>query len=159
MAARKKSSNQSARGARSSGMRGRSTRASMQDDSNQDGRGARRRNSESVGSGADSASSMVLQLMGNVVGDSLTETVSNIKNKVAEQVEIHGSEYLESARERISEATAKVVKWGKEHPVKTVAAAAALIAGSALLYATLHGKAGQVPQKSKAKLKAAAGMG
>jgi hypothetical protein len=109
--------------------------------------------------GSESASSMVLQLVGGVVGDSLSETVSNLKNKVTEQVEIHGQEYLESARERITEATAKVVKWGKEHPVKTVAAAAALIAVSGFLYATLHGKAGQVAQKTKAKLKAAAGAG
>lgn len=113
----------------------------------------------SAKSNKDSASSMVLQLIGGVVGDSLSESVSNLKNKVTEQVSIHGQEYLESARERITEATAKVVKWGKEHPVKTVAAAAALIAVSGFLYATLNGKAGQVAQQTKSKLKAAAGHG
>lgn len=105
--------------------------------------------------GNDSASSMVLNLIGGVVSDSLSESVANLKSKVSEQVSIHGEEYLDSARERITEATAKVVEWGRKHPVKTVAAAAALIAVSGFLYATLHGKAGQVARKTKAKLKAA----
>lgn len=109
--------------------------------------------------GKDSASSMVLQLIGGVVGDSLSESVSNLKNKVTEQVSIHGQEYLESARDRITDATSQVVKWGKKHPVKTVAAAAALIAVSGFLYATLHGKAGQVAKETKSKLKAVAGHG
>ncbi len=117
--------------------------------------------SDSGGSrgGSGSASSMVLQLVGGVVGDSLSETVSNLKNKVTEQVEIHGQEYLESAHDRIQDATTKVVKWGKEHPVKTVAAAAALIAVAGFLYATLHGKAGQVAQATRSKLKAASAAG
>lgn len=110
-------------------------------------------------SNKDSASSMVLQLIGSVMSDSLSESVANLKSKVTEQVSIHGQEYLESARERITEATTKVVEWGKKHPVKTVAAAAALIAVSGFLYATLNGKAGQVAQQSKSRLKAAAGNG
>lgn len=109
--------------------------------------------------GSDSSSSMVMQLIGGVVGDSLSETVSNLKSKVTEQVSIHGQEYLDSARERITDATSQVFEWGKKHPVKTVAAAAALIAVSGFLYATMHGSAEQVVQKSKAKLKAAAGRG
>lgn len=109
--------------------------------------------------GNGSASSMVLQLIGGVVGDSLSESVSNLKSKVTEQVAIHGQEYLESARERITEVTSQVVEWGKKHPVKTVAAAAALIAVSGFLYATLNGKAGQVAQQTKSKLKAAVGRG
>jgi ElaB/YqjD/DUF883 family membrane-anchored ribosome-binding protein len=121
------------------------------------GRGRSSGSSNSRGGG--SASSMVLQLVGSVVGDSLSETVSNLKNKVTEQVEIHGQEYLETAHERITDATAKVVKWGKEHPVKTVAAAAALIAVAGFLYATLHGKAGQVAKATKQKLKAASAAG
>ena len=115
----------------------------------------------------DSSSSMVLQLIGGVVSDSLSESVSNLKSKVTEQVSIHGEEYLESARERITEATTKVVEWGRKHPVKTVAAAAALIAVSGFLYATLHGKndqeqkqkgrsgGRQTGRQSKGKLKAA----
>ena len=110
-------------------------------------------------SGKDSASSMVLQLVGGIVSDSLSESVSNLKTKVADQVAIHGEEYLESAHERITEITSKVVAWGKKHPVKTVAAAAALIAVSGFLYATLNGKAGQVAQQTKSKLKAAAAHG
>lgn len=120
---------------------------------------SRTSNSRSSAKNKDSASSMVLQLIGGVVGDSLSESVSNLKTKVTEQVSIHGQEYLESARERITEATTKVVKWGKEHPVKTVAAAAALIAVSGFLYATLNGKVGQIAQETKSKLKAAAGRG
>lgn len=110
-------------------------------------------------SGKSSASSMVLQLVGGIVSDSLSESVSNLKTKVADQVAIHGEEYLESAHERITEITSKVVAWGKKHPVKTVAAAAALIAVSGFLYATLNGKAGQVAQQTKSKLKAAASNG
>ena len=109
--------------------------------------------------GSESASSMVLQLIGGVVGDSLAESVSNLKSKVTEQVSIHGQEYLDSARERITDATAQVFEWGKKHPVKTVAAAAALIAVSGFLYATMHGSAGQIVKKSKAKLKAASARG
>ena len=109
--------------------------------------------------GNDSASSMVLQLIGSVVGDSLSESVSNLRDKVSEQVAVHGAEYLESARDRISEVTRDVVTWGKKHPVKTVAAAAALIAVSGFLYATLQGKAGQVAKKTKAKFKAAGAVG
>lgn len=100
---------------------------------------------------ASSASSMILQLVGGVMGDSLSDTVSNLKSKVADQVAVHGEEYLDSAREHISEATAKVVEWGKKHPVKTVAAAAALIAVSGFLYATLNGKAGMMAAKASAK--------
>lgn len=107
-----------------------------------------------------SASSLVLNLVGSVMGDSLTETVANIKSKVSEQVAIHGAEYLDSARERISEATTKVVTWGKKHPVKTVAAAAALIAVSGFLYATLNeksvAKVDSMAKKGVAKLKTAA---
>jgi hypothetical protein len=110
-------------------------------------------------SGKNSASSMVLQLVGGIVSDSLSESVSNLKTKVADQVAIHGEEYLESAHERITEITSKVVAWGKKHPVKTVAAAAALIAVSGFLYATLNGKAGQVAQQTKSRLKAAAAHG
>lgn len=121
--------------------------------------GKRSTSSRSSRGGSDSASAMVLQLVGGVVGDSLSESVSNLKNKVTEQVSIHGQEYLESARDHITDATAKVVKWGKEHPVKTVAAAAALIAVAGFLYATLHGKAGQVAQTTKSKLKAASAAG
>lgn len=116
-----------------------------------------KRRANSTKKGDDSASSMVLQLIGGVVGDSLSESVSNLKSKVTEQVSIHGQEYLESARERITEATSQVVEWGKKHPVKTVAAAAALIAVSGFLYATLHGKAGQIAKETKSKLKAATG--
>ncbi len=90
-----------------------------------------------------SASSKILQLVSGVMGSSLSETVNNMKSKVADQVSIHGEEYLDSAREHISEITAKVVEWGKKHPVKTVAAAAALVAVSGFLYATLNDKSGQ----------------
>lgn len=121
--------------------------------------GAKRGRSGRGNSGKDSASSMVLQLVGGIVSDSLSESVSNLKTKVADQVAIHGEEYLESAHERITEITSKVVAWGKKHPVKTVAAAAALIAVSGFLYATLNGKAGQVAQQTKSKLKAAAAKG
>lgn len=144
MAARTKSSQSRSTGSRSG--RGRSGNTSNESTGGR-GRGSR--------GGSNSASSMVLQLVGGVVGDSLSETVSNLKDKVTEQVSIHGQEYLESARERITDATQKVVKWGKEHPVKTVAAAAALIAVAGFLYATLNGRAGQVAQSTKAKLKAA----
>jgi len=99
---------------------------------------------------------MVLQLIGGVVGDNLSESVANLKTRVAEQVTIHGQEYLESARERITEATDKVIEWGKKHPVKTVAAAAALIAVSGFLYATLHDKTTQGSKKVAAKMKATA---
>ncbi len=109
--------------------------------------------------GNDSASSMVLQLIGSVVGDSLSDSVSNLKSKVSEQVSIHGQEYLESARERITDATTQIVEWGKKHPVKTVAAAAALIAVSGFLFATLNGKASQVARETKSKLKSAVGHG
>jgi hypothetical protein len=104
----------------------------------------------------DSASSMILQLIGGVVGDNLSESVSHLKNRVTEQVAIHGEEYLESARHRITEATDKVIEWGKKHPVKTVAAAAALIAVSGFLYATLHDKTAQGTKKVVAKMKEAA---
>ncbi|MBA3697393.1 MAG: hypothetical protein H0W78_00805 [Planctomycetes bacterium] len=119
--------------------------------------GSRRSSTRNSASRANkSASSMVLQLVGDMVGDSLSESVSNLKSKVADQVAIHGEEYLESAHESITDITSKVVAWGKKHPVKTVAAAAALIAVSSFLYATLNGKAGQVAQQTRSKLKAAA---
>ena len=152
MAARQKSSNSRSSGMRSG--RGRNSASGSSDSGRGNSRGSR-----GSSGGNNSASSMVLQLVGGVVGDSLSETVSNLKNKVTEQVEIHGQEYLESARDHIQDATTKVVKWGKEHPVKTVAAAAALIAVAGFLYATLHGKAGQVAQATRSKLKAASAAG
>lgn len=117
--------------------------------------GSSKKRAKQKSKGNDSASTMVLQLIGDVVSDSLSESVSNLQSKVAEQVSIHGEEYLESARDRITEATTKVVEWGRKHPVKTVAAAAALIAVSGFLYATLHGKVGKMARKTTAKFKAA----
>lgn len=46
--------------------------------------GKRSTSSRSSRGGSDSASAMVLQLVGGVVGDSLSESVSNLKNKVTE---------------------------------------------------------------------------
>lgn len=96
-------------------------------------------------------SSTVMSLVSGVMGDSLSEAVTNLKSKVSEQVAVHGEEYLDSAREHIGEAVTQLVTWGKKHPVKTVAAAAALIAVSGFLYATLNGQVGQMLKKAKAK--------
>ena len=96
-------------------------------------------------------SSTVMNLVSGVMGDSLSEAVTNLKSKVSEQVAVHGEEYLDSAREHIGEAVKQLVSWGKKHPVKTVAAAAALIAVSGFLYATLNGQEGQMVKKAKAK--------
>jgi hypothetical protein len=101
-------------------------------------------------SGDGTPSSMILQLVSSAMGDSLSDVVGNLKTKVAEQVTVHGDAYLDAAREHISDATAKVVEWGKKHPVKTVAAAAALVAVSGFLYATLNGKMGKMAQAGKA---------
>lgn len=111
----------------------------------------------------ESASSIMSRLIGDVVGDSLSESVSNLKSKVSEQVSIHGREYLDTVRDRIIDATSQVAAWGKKNPVKTVAAAAALIAVSDFLYSTLHGKTGrdesENESKRKSKMKAASGRG
>jgi hypothetical protein len=55
-----------------------------------------------------------------------------------------GPGYLERSRERIAGMTQQLVAWGKEHPVRTAVAAAALIAASGLLYQAMNGKAGKV---------------
>ncbi len=96
-------------------------------------------------------SSTVMGLVSGVMGDSLSDAVTNLKSKVSEQVAVHGEEYLDSAREHIGEAVTQLVTWGKKHPVKTVAAAAALIAVSGFLYATLNGQVGQMIKKAKGK--------
>ena len=96
-------------------------------------------------------SSTVRGLVSGVMGDSLSDAVTNLKGKVSEQVAVHGEEYLDSAREHIGEAVTKLVTWGKKHPVKTVAAAAALIAVSGFLYATVNGQVGQMLKKAQSK--------
>lgn len=96
-------------------------------------------------------SATVMGLVSGVMGDSLSDTVTNLKSKVSEQVAVHGEEYLDRAREHIGEAVTKLVTWGKKHPVKTVAAAAALIAVTGFLYATVNGQVGQMIKKAKAK--------
>jgi hypothetical protein len=119
-------------------------------------RGRPRKNSANTSAkNSESISSKVLHLIGGVMGDNLSSSVTQIKDQVTDQVAVHGVEYLEGARERIAEATDKVVSWGKKHPVKMVAAAAALIAVSGFLYATLNEKSAQAAKNAKAKLKTA----
>jgi hypothetical protein len=109
-----------------------SNRAERSSTNRAGGRKGRGRSGRQSGTGSE-----LLSAVNDAVGDSLTETVNNMKERVSEQVVVHGERYLVDAGKRISEATAKVVKWGKEHPMKTAAAAAALVAVSTFLYSTL----------------------
>ncbi len=92
------------------------------------------------GGEALSASSMIMQLIGSVVTNNLSGALASVQDKVTEQVNEHGAEYLDAAKERMMEATEKVAEWGKKHPVQVVAAAVALVAVSAFLYATIRNK-------------------
>lgn len=84
----------------------------------------------------------MLAAVNQAVGSSLTESLNAVKTRIGERITGDGEQYLQDASERISEVTAKVVKWGKEHPVKSAAAAAALIAVSTFLYSTLGKSSG-----------------
>lgn len=113
-------------------------------DQDEDGRDARSDASPGRNAGSGKAtsgsSSLIMQLVGSVVGDNLQDAIASVKTKVAEQMEVHGAEYLDTARTHLIEATEKVVAWGKRHPVQAVAAATALVGVSAFLYATLRNK-------------------
>lgn len=79
----------------------------------------------------------LLSAVNDVVGTTLAHSVESMKERVSEQVAAHGERYLNDAGKRISEATAMLVKWGKKNPIKTAAAATALIAVSTFLYSTM----------------------
>lgn len=79
----------------------------------------------------------LLSAVNEAVGNSLSDSVDSMKDRVTEQIAAHGEQYLNDAGKRISEVTAKVVKWGKKNPIKSAAAAAALIAVSTFLYSTM----------------------
>ena len=90
--------------------------------------------------GAIGTSSLIMQLVGSVVGDNLQDTISSVKSKVMEQMAVHGPEYLDSAKAHVTEAMEKVVSWAKKHPLQAVAAATALVSVSAFLYVTLRSR-------------------
>ena len=92
--------------------------------------------SRSTKAGKDSNRTL-LATVNDVVGTTLAHSVDSMKERVSEQVAAHGERYLNEAGKRISEATEKMVKWGKKNPIKTAAAAAALIAVSTFLYSTM----------------------
>lgn len=92
------------------------------------------------GKSSSGSASLIMQIVKSFVGDNLQDALTSAKSKVSEQMEVHGGEYLDSAKTHLIEATDKVVAWGKKHPVQAVAAATALIGVSAFLYATLRKK-------------------
>jgi hypothetical protein len=91
---------------------------------------------------------------------SLSAAFGRLKDTVADALEAHGEAHLDRSRERIDELTARVVAWGKRHPLRMVGAAAALIAVSGFLLNLVQAKADQVRRavktgrSAKARLKA-----
>jgi hypothetical protein len=101
-----------------------------------------RKSPRRTANGQGSATGAVMAAVNEAVSSGLTDSLNAMKTRIGERISDNGEKYLNDASERINEVTAKVVKWGKEHPVKTAAAAAALIAVSTFLYSTLGKSSG-----------------
>ena len=91
-------------------------------------------------------------------GFSLSGAMEKVKDEVSQQVKTHGERYLDSTKQHVTEMTAKVVSWGKEHPMRVAGAVAALIAVSGFLLNLVHGKADKVARIVKVARKAKAGV-
>lgn len=72
---------------------------------------------------------------------SVTTAMDKLKDSVSEQVDSHGTGFLDHAGKQFTDMASKVVGWAKEHPMRIAGAAAALIAVSGVLYKLVHGKA------------------
>lgn len=75
---------------------------------------------------------------------SLSTTMDRLKDTVSEQVDAHGTGFLDHAGKQITDMASTVVSWAKQHPMRVASAAAALIAVSGVLYNLIHGKAKKV---------------
>jgi hypothetical protein len=94
------------------------------------------------GTPQEGSAGALMSAVNQAVSNGLADSLNAVKTRIGERITDNGEKYLNDASERINEVTAKVVKWGKEHPVKTAAAAAALIAVSTFLYSTLGKNSG-----------------
>jgi hypothetical protein len=77
-------------------------------------------------------------MLDDIVGSGLHSAISALEAVVHEKIQVKGPEYLEKALKKTNLATAKLLKWSKKHPLKTAAAAAALVGVSAFLYSTMQ---------------------
>jgi hypothetical protein len=74
---------------------------------------------------------------------------------------------LERSGKRVRELAAQVAGWGRQHPLRVVGAAAALVAASGFLYGLMHGKADKAKRlvgaakqaKARVKARVKAGVG
>jgi hypothetical protein len=76
-------------------------------------------------------------MLDDIVGSGVHSAISALEELVHEKIQVKGPEYLEKALKQTNVATAKLLKWSKKHPIKTAAAAAALVGVSAFLYSTM----------------------
>jgi hypothetical protein len=67
----------------------------------------------------------------------LNEVLLELKDRVSSIVVDDGPKILKDAKKKLVKAADDLLEWGKEHPVKTAAAAASLIAVSTFLYSTM----------------------
>lgn len=99
----------------------------------------------------------ILSSFSSVIAEGLRGSIDSLTEKLSQSIDRKGDSYLSKAVEGVTEATEKLVVWGRQHPVKTAVAGAALVAVTATIYATMHNKiaagASKVGAKVKSKVK------
>jgi hypothetical protein len=76
-------------------------------------------------------------MLDEMVGSGVHSAIAAIEEIVHEKLQNKGPQVLDKALKETNKATHKLIKWSKKHPVKTAAAAAALIGVSAFIYSTM----------------------
>ncbi len=90
-------------------------------------------------------------LLTAAVSGRLNNVLMEVKDRVASMVAEDAPKALEEAQRKVVKATGDLVEWGKEHPVKAAAAAAALIAASTFIYSTIASHESGSGSKKSAK--------
>ncbi|HYE08093.1 MAG TPA: hypothetical protein VEL07_21440 [Planctomycetota bacterium] len=94
-------------------------------------RGGRVANTLSAIAGSASA------VMNSVNRERFTSGVAQLKDGLSSAAQV-GPKALKQASAKVATATRDLVKWGKKHPVKSAAAATAMLAASGLIYAAMR---------------------
>ena len=76
-------------------------------------------------------------MLEELVGSGVHSAVEAIEEIVHEKLQKTGPQVLDKALAEANKATTKLITWSKKHPVKTAAAAAALIGVTAFIYSTI----------------------
>ncbi len=87
-------------------------------------------------------------VMKSVRSERFTSGVAQLRDRVA-SIAHDGPKALEAARAKVATATRDLLAWGKKHPVKTAAAAAAMLAASGLIYSTMRPGGALAPTAGK----------